>query len=330
MEHHYIALCILVVFPSLLVAVNYTFPELVTDIAVDSSGQVIVTTGSFLHSLSSQLQIENSFDFGEDGEYNHVTGLAVHSSSAIVACLAPGSTCAVFAPQQISETWVLSQQEPIYTSGIDSEMSPVALIPTGGKACFAAGSGQLPVYNWITENVIFLTWFTYRDFGHDNVSNWQWLKFVITKSGFEREIVGGFEYNSMIYFVSQDSTPTGRTVSVMRTCSKTEFDEHPPFSAVYEATLSSVPMNATSRVINVQLSHNYAQLSEDLLMISISSESNGSNGIYAVRMSDIDNRMDTMFGDCKKKGPAKSLTSSPPWSHVETECNDFGEVIYKV
>ena len=325
-KHLYIVLSILVTFPSLLAAISYTFPKPVANVAVSSSGEVLVTSGNVLHSLSSQLQLSSSFDFGKDGLYSDVTGLAVRGSSTVVACLAPGSTCAVFDLQQNSDTLLLSEQEPIYTSGIDFRLSPLALIPTEGQAYFAAGSGRLPIYKWITENIVFLSRFYYGNSTTDNDDDWQWQKLAITKPGYEREMVGGFEYNSMIYFLAQDSTSNGRTLSVIRTCNRGELDNQPTLSAVYEAMLSGIQLNATSRVINAQVTRNFAQTSDDLLVLTISTEDTGRNGIYAVKMSDIDNRMEAIFNDCKKKGPSKSLAFTLPWSHVEMDCDNFGEV----
>ena len=323
-KHLYIALSILLTFPSLLAAINYTLPKPITNIVVGSDGEVLVTSGRVLHSLNSQLQLSSSFDFGNS--YSDVTGLAVRGSSTIIACLAPGSTCAVFDLQQNSDRQLLSEQEPIYTSGIDSRLSPLSLIPTGGQAYFTAGSGRLPIYRWITENVAFLGHLYYGNSTHDNAGIWQWQKLALTKSGYDREIVGGFEYNSMVYFIALDSTSTGRTLAVIRTCSQTALDNRPLFSAVYEAALSSIQLNATSNVVNVQLARNFAQMSDDLLVLTISSKNSGRNGIYAIRMSDIDNSMEAVFKDCKKKGPPKSFIFTPPWSHVEIDCDNFGEV----
>lgn len=285
----------------------YTIAGPITGL-IATSEQLIVSTDSTLYDLATDLRYGATIDFSS--EYESIAGVAAHRSknnlTTIISCLAPGNTCAIFSLHNYSD--FLSSNALSYTTGIYSDLVPLALVPTEGS-CYAAGFGAVTTSIYAIANKIWITQFSYSDQSQNQQQTYPF------SSDHHRIFLDGFEYNSNVYFVARDPD-SANGLTVFQICK-----QH-PLSALYEAKLANIPLTQYSTVVKVQLLQNSSLVSEDLLLLTVS-DSTECSQVFAIKMSDIDKGINMVYDECVKAGAEKTLT--PPWTTART-CKNFGTV----
>ena len=286
---------------------SYNISEDITGL-IAIGKQIILSTDTSLLGLTTDLKHGTNFDFGI--EYESITGVAAYHSNVnlitIVTCLAPGNMCAIFSPRNSSD--LLSSYDLTYMNGINSYLVPLALVPTE-TSCFVAGFGG-DSSKLFSANKIWIAQFFYNeDEGQMNTDSYSF------RGNHRREFLDGFEYNNNLYFVARDPNAENG-LAIFRTCME------PSLEALYEVNLASVPLTQHSTIVTIQLFQNPSMVSEALLIVTVSNLI-GSSEVIAIKMSDVEKKMEMIYDDCLKGGEDEILT--PPWA-FNANCQPFGAV----
>ena len=285
---------------------SYGISEEITGL-IATMNQIIVSTDGSLLGLTTDLQQGTSFELGT--EYESITGVAAYRASdnrvTIVTCLAPGNACAIFRPRNSSD--LLSSDDLTYANGIDSALMPLALVPDE-ESCFAAGFGRL--IPSIPVDKLTITQFFYS-----NESRGKSETYSFTNGKHRRKFLDGFEYDYDTYFVARDPN-IDNGLTIVRIC------KTPPLKALYELNLSSVSLPKKSTLPTIQLVQKLPSVPEAFLLLTVSNTI-GTSNIVALKMSDIEKKMEMVYNECFKDNGNKVLT--PPWFSPRT-CQSFGAV----
>ena len=284
---------------------SYGISEKITGL-IATKNQIIVSTDGSLLGLTTDLQQGTSFELGV--EYESITGVAAYRSSdnraTIVTCLAPGNVCAIFRLRNSSD--LLSSNDLTYANGIDSALVPLALVPDE-ESCFAAGFGRL-IQN-IPVDKLTITQFFYSNESRSKSETYSF------DGKHRREFLDGFEYDNDTYFVARDPN-IDNGLTIVRIC------KTPPLKALYELNLSSVSLPKKSTLPTIQLVQKLSSVPEAFLLLTVSNAI-GSSKIVALKMSDIEKKMEMVYSECFKDNGNKVLT--PPW-YSPVPCQSFGAV----
>lgn len=143
--------------------------------------------------------------------------------------------------------------------------------------------------------------------------------YLTSQGNFARKFVAGFAADTFAYFVAEDQRALNDVV-VVRMCEDTNISET-TFNAFYEIHLKTLPVSATSTLVNSQL---VTMETVPMVMITLSYEGNCVGGIYWYRLDDINSQMEESFEACISGADKIKI----PWmTHIDREtCAQFGEV----
>ena len=141
-------------------------------------------------------------------------------------------------------------------------------------------------------------------------------------SNYHRSYRSTFKFGDFIYFVAEDRQNNIPSFTITRLCTQlTTSSEN--IEAVYEASLSEIPTNTTSRLVNVQLMEGIGATDIAVAVICVSTDQN--SGIYALRLTDLDKKMMTSYNKCKMHRHSTDSVNIP-WMDSSQNCEHFGVV----
>ena len=282
-------------------------PNSASSVAVNSeNGEVFIAAGSQqLLRLSRNLDLmETATDSGD------LVRIALSpDGSKLVGCLGGDSrTCFVYDTSDLSGGPSATVENAHYNL-----VNGLAIVTTD-YSFYLGSEGPVELGN---DN-IFLAQYNYTS---EVVRTTGTTRFRVEAEGFIRQFYGGVSRNGYIYYFVADRDPTNVRVLRVCDCAKAACasDE---FEALYELQVEcSSSATKNTRMCGVDLVESFADQTGPLVVLTRCEDvaNDGRNRVCGLRLDDIDNKMDTLFDECK----AGTISESElPWD-VSRSCTLF-------
>ena len=259
-------------------------------VAVNSeNGEVFIAAGSQLLRLSRNLDLMETATVSGD-----LVRIALSpDGSKLVGCLGGDSrTCFVYNTSDLSSGPSATVENAHYNL-----VKGLAIVTTDYS--FYLGS-EGPVDQQGGNDNIFLAQYNYTS---EVVRTTGTTRYRVEDEGFVRHFYGGVSRNGYIYYFVADPGPSD-VVRVLRVCdcameAACASDE---FEALYELPVEcSSSATGSTRMCGVDLVESFADQTGPLVVLTRCEDvvNDGRNRVCGLRLSDIDNDMDTLFDECK-------------------------------
>lgn len=275
---------------------NFPYSTRSPSLQVDERGEIIVSAGSKLYRLNSNLEPEET--------KNLTSGVVNISLSTdgkwVVVCLTDLS-CEVYNATNLSAQPVFRRENVIRS--------------TENVAVFAADD-SFYVGSIDTSQMAQLVLGQYR-FTETLVQSGT---YAISRYGFERNFYNGFVKGNYSYYFAVDNNPTGiRSIRVIRVCHNSNF------SALYELSLGcgGVTPSFDTRISGVSVVENFAGMFGTVIILSRSRPSSTQNFVCLYSLQTIDNMMQSKLDSCSLAGVNTREQVSVAWrqNNINVYCS---------
>ena len=289
---------------------SYSLNVAPSSVAANSeNGEVFIAGGSQLLRLSRNLELLETATVSGD-----LVQIALSpDGSKLVGCLGGDSrTCFVYNTSDLSSGPSATVENAHYNL-----VNGLAIVTTDYS--FYLGS-EGPVD--LGSDNIFLAQYNYTS---EVVRTTETLRYRVDVTRFVRQFYGGISRNGYIYYFVADRGQSN-AVRVLRVCDcaieeacTSTSDE---FEALYELPVEcSSSATENTRMCGVNLVESFADQTGPLVVLTRCEDvaNDGRNRVCGLRLSDIDNDMDTFFDECK----AGTISESElPWE-ISRPCTLF-------
>ena len=280
---------------------SYSLNVAPSSVAVNSdNGEVFIAGGSQLLRLSRNLELLETATVSGD-----LVRIALSpDGSKLVGCLGGDSrTCFVYNTSDLSSGPSATVENAHYNL-----VNGLAIVTTD-YSFYLGSEGPVDLGN---DN-IFLAQYNYTS---EVVRTTGTVRFRVENDEFIRQFYGGVSRNGYIYYFVADRGPSD-VVRVLRVCDcgieeacTSTSDE---FEALYELPVEcSSSATGSTRMCGVDLVESFADQTGPLVVLTRCEDvpNDGRNRVCGLRLSDIDNDMDTLFDECKAGTISESVL---PW-----------------
>ena len=287
---------------------SYSLNVAPSSVAVNSdNGEVFIAGGSQLLRLSSNLELLEVANVSGD-----LVRIALSpDGSKLVGCLGGDSrTCFVYDTGDLSSGPSATVENAHY-----NPENGLAIVTTD-YSFYMGSEGPVDLGN---DN-IFLAQYNYTS---EVVRTTGTVRYRVRNAGFVRQFYGGVSRNGYVYYFVADRGPSN-IVRVLRVCDcdRQEACTSNEFEALYELSVEcSSSATDNTRMCGVDLVEYFADQTGPLVVLTRCEDvaNDGRNRVCGLRLSDIDNDMDTLFDECK----AGTISESElPWD-ISRSCTLF-------
>ena len=290
---------------------SYSLGVAPSSVAVNSeNGEVFIAGGSQLLRLSRNLDLMETATVSGD-----LVRIALSpDGSKLVGCLGGDSrTCFVYNTSDLSSGPSATVENAHY-----NPENGLAIVTTADS--FYLGS-EGPV-DQVSNHNIFLAQYNYTS---EAVRTTGTTYYRVENDRFVRQFYGGVSRNGYIYYFVADRGPSN-IVRVLRVCD-CAMDEactstSDEFEALYELPVEcSSSATENTRICGVNLVESFADQTGPLVVLTRCEDvaNDGRNRVCGLRLSDIDNDMDTFFDGCKA---GTNSQSELRWENSRS-CSEF-------
>ena len=247
---------------------------------VDEDGKIYTAAGSQLYRLNSNLKQEESWPLRTDA-----VNISLSSDGRwLVVCLTDLS-CEVYNANNFSAGHVFTRENTV--------RSATNLALFAAEDSFYVGSITLNING--ARNEMTLSQYRFTASQNDMVAS---ATYEIDRSGFERNLYGGFVRGSFAYYIASDNNPTTdgvRNFKVMRVCHNRNF------GALYELSLvlcGGAP-STDVRISGVSVvDEDFGGLIGPVVILSRNRPNSGQNYVCLYSLVDIDREMQAKYDSC--------------------------------
>ena len=289
---------------------SYSLNVAPSSVAVNSdNGEVFIAGGSQLLLLNRNLELLVTATVSGD-----LVRIALSpDGSKLVGCLGGTSrTCLVYDTSDLSSGPSATVENAHY-----NPENGLAIVTTADS--FYLGS-EGPVD--LGDDNIFLAQYNYTS---EVVRTTGTTRFRVDNDEFVRQFYGGVSRNGYIYYFVADRGPSD-VVRVLRVCDcgieEACTSTSDGFEALYELPVEcSSSATGSTRMCGVDLVESFAGQTGPLVVLTRCEDvvNDGRNRVCGLRLSDIDNDMDTFFDGCKA---GTNSQSELPWENSRS-CSEF-------
>lgn len=288
----------------------------ISDVVAAPNRTLLIAAGSSLSRVASDnFNLVESMSFGSKAATVGVkwSGEDPNTSAITVVCLSNQSYL-IFNSTQGSSLLTNLVSHVMMNSPSSPTLSNDITLHLDDDSFYTGKFGLFQIFN---KNFSFL-----GQFGYNSNSGILRTGKYPAVSNYHRSYKSTFKFGDFIYFVAEDRQNNIPSFTITRLCTQlTTSSEN--IEAVYEASLSEIPTNTTSRLVNVQLMEGIGATDIAVVVICVSTDQN--SGIYALRLTDLDKKMMTSYNKCKMHRHSTDSVNIP-WMDSSQNCEHFGVV----
>ena len=292
---------------------SYPLQAAPSSVAVNTeNGEVFIAAGSQLLRLNNSLHLLENVTVSGGGEL--VVIALSPDGSRLVGCLGGDSrTCLVYDSQNLTsgETATVSNAHYNPENGL-------AIITTDESFYLGSEGGVEGAVG--TNDNIFLAQYNYTS---STVRTTGDMRFRVDTTSLIWYFYGGVSRNGYVYYFVADENPTA--VRVLRVCECVRETCSSEFNALYEMAVVCRGASETTRVCGVDLLESFADQNGPLVVMTQCDDgavNQRRNRACVFLLSDIDDRMDTFYNNCRDSPLLRIPSFQLPWE-TSRSCSVF-------